>query len=144
VDAASWPGYRDAGEDDIKRMWLDEVGSAVWLAEIMMGMRWAMQVSDAPVFITTDNPVVVLHPSLNFRGFRNSETTVVFPLSPTRVLVMDNRHSEPDGKYYPAQNVAPRLNGLLWRESIDRMFSSRHPDHVCAEMLQDAERMGFS
>jgi len=143
VDAASWPAYRDASEDDIKRMWLDQVGSAVWLAEMMMEMRWAMRFSETPAFITTDNPVVVLHPSLSFRGFKNPETTVMFPLSPTRVLLMDNRHTEPDGRYYPANNVAPSVNGLLWRESIDRMFSSRHPDNVCAEMLQDAERMGF-
>jgi len=125
-------------------MWLKEVGSAVWLAEILVKMRWAIQFSDTPVFITTDNPVVVLHPSLTFRGFTNPETMVVFPLSPTRVLMMDNRHAEPDGHYYPVNNTAPGLNGMLWRESIDRMFTPRHPHQVCAEMLEDAERIGFA
>lgn len=143
LDTTDWPAYRDATDDDIKRMWLEQVGSAVWLAEIMMGMRWAVQFSETPVFITTDNPVTVVHPSLRFRGFRNPETAVIFPLSPTRVLVMDNRHAEPDGQYYRVRKSAPNVNTVLWRESIDRMFSSRHPDHVCAEMLQDAERRGF-
>jgi hypothetical protein len=121
LDAESWPAYRDAGEDGIKRMWLDQVGWAVWLAEMMMEMRCAIQVSETRVFITTGNPVVVVHPSLGSRGFRNPDTAVIFPLSLTRVLVMDNRHAESDGGYCPANNVAPSVSGVLWRESIARM-----------------------
>jgi hypothetical protein len=97
LDKDSWPSYSNASEDDVKRMWLDNVGSATWLAEMLMGMRWAILLSEEPVFITTDNPVVTLHPSLQFRGIKNAETSVVFPLSPTRLLHIDNRMSEPDG-----------------------------------------------
>lgn len=134
---------RDADEDAIKRMWLDNVNSAMWLAKIMMEMRWAVLFSEKPVFVTTDNPVIVMHPDLEFRGFKNPKTTVFFPLSPTRMLVMDNRHSEPDGEYYPLKDSPGGLNMLLWRESIDSMFSPRHPDGVCAEMIEDAEMSGF-
>jgi len=143
VDKESWPAYRDASEDDIKRMWIKQVGSAAWLAEILMKMRWAVLISEEPRFITSDNPVVLLHPSLGFKGFKNPETAVVFPLSPTRVLFLDNRHSEPDGQYYPFAESVAGLNGLLWRYSIEHMFSSRHPDQVCSEMCENAERMGF-
>lgn len=144
LDTSDWPAYREAGEDDIKRLWLKEVGSATWLAELFMKMRWAVVVSETPVFITTDNPVVAMHPSLRFRGFKNPETFVAFPLSPTRLLFLDNRHSEPDNQYYPVKEGAPGLNGLLWRHSINAMFSSRHTDEVCAEMCADAEKRGFT
>lgn len=82
LDAASWPAYRDASEDDIKRMWLDQIGSAVWLAEMLMEMRWAMQFSETPVFITTDNPVVVVHPNL-FRPPHSSRQRLRLSPRPT-------------------------------------------------------------
>jgi hypothetical protein len=144
VDKDSWASYRNADEDDIKRMWLDNVGSATWLAELLMSMRWAILLSEEPAFITTDNPVVTLHPSLKFRGIKNAETSVVFPLSPTRVLHIDNRMSEPDGRYYPLRGSAESLNGVLWRYAINAMYSSRHTDHVCAEICADADQQGFA
>jgi hypothetical protein len=144
LDKDSWPSYSNANEDDVKRMWLDNVGSATWLAEILMGMRWAILLSEEPVFITTDNPVVTLHPSLQFRGIKNAETSVVFPLSPTRLLHIDNRMSEPDGQYYPLRGSAGSLNGLLWRYAIDAMYSPRHTDQVCVEICADAEQQGFA
>jgi hypothetical protein len=140
LDKDSWPSYSNASEDDIKRMWLDNVGSATWLAEIFMGMRWAILLSDQPVFITTDNPVVTMHRSLQFCGIKDPDTSVVFPLSPTRLLHIDNRMSEPDGHYYPLQGSAGGLNMLLWRYAINAMFSPRHTDHVCAEMCADADQ----
>jgi hypothetical protein len=143
-DKDSWPSYGSAGEDDIKRMWLDEVGSATWLAEMLIGMRWAILLSEEPVSITTDNPVVMLHPSLQFRGMKNAETSVVFSLSPTRLLHIDNRMSEPDGQYYPLRGSAGSLNGLLWRHAINAMYSTRHTDHVCAEICADADQWSFT
>lgn len=143
VDPSDWPQFRDATEDDVKRMWLSEVGSATWLAEIMMSMRWSIIFSDEPVFITSDNPVNVFHPSLNFRGFGNPDSTVSFPLSPTRILCLDNRHTEPCNQYYPLKIGAGSINALTWRNSINYVFSHRHTGIVCQEMCDDAERMGF-
>jgi hypothetical protein len=143
VDKQSWPSYKNADEDDIKRIWLDEVASATWMAEMLMKMRWAILLSEEPVFVTSDNPVVMLHPSLKFRGIKDAETSVIFPLSPTRVLHIDNRMSEPDGQYYPLRGSAGSLNGLLWRHAIDAMYSSRHTDHVCTEIVIEAELHGF-
>lgn len=143
VNKDSWPSYRDASDDDIKRMWLDNVGSAALLAKMLMDMRWAILLSEEPVFITTDNPVITVHPSLQFKGIKNPETSVIFPLSPTRLLRIDNRMAEPDGQYYPLKTNAGAMNGLLWRYAINAMYSSRHPDHVCSEIVADAELQGF-
>jgi hypothetical protein len=144
LEKDSWPSYSNASEDDIKRMWLDNVGSATWLAKMLMGMRWAILLAEEPVFITTDNPVVMLHPSLQFRGIKNAETSVVFPLSPTRLLHIDNRMSEPDGQYYPLKTNPGSMNLLLWRYAINAMYSSRHTDHVCTEICADADQNGFN
>jgi hypothetical protein len=144
VNPDDWPAYRDASEDDLKRAWGEHVSTAGWLAEMLLKMRWAVVYSEEPVFITSDNPVMIVHPSLKFRGLKNPETTVTFPLSPTRILIMDNRHGEPDAQYYPLRQGSGNLNGLIWRNAIEHMFAPRRPDIICGEMLADAERMGFA
>lgn len=144
LDKDSWPSYRDASEDDIKRMWLDDVGSATWLAKMLMEMRWAILISEEPVFITTDNPVITVHPSLEFKGIKNPETSLIFPISPTRLLHIDNRMTEPDGQYYPLKTNPGAMNGLLWRYAINAMYSSRHPDYVCDEICADADAQRFT
>jgi hypothetical protein len=53
-----------------------------------------------------------------------------------------NRHNEPDGGCYRSADIAS-LNGLLWQEAIDHMFSPRHPDIVCHGMLNSVEAMGI-
>lgn len=144
LDTRKWPEYRDASEDDLKRHWLSEISSAGWLAERFLRMRWAVVFSDTPVFITTDDPVTIVHPSMRFRGLDNPETMVYFPLSPTRMLIMDNRHSEPDSNYYPLKADPGSFNLSLWDNATEHMFSHRHPDVVCAEMLQEAERLALA
>jgi hypothetical protein len=106
-------------------------------------MRWAVIVSDEPVFIISDNPVMFIHPSLTFRGLNDPDTGVIFPLSPTRILSMDHRCGEPDAQFYPIKHNPASVNGLILRNSVDHMFSPRHPDSVCAEILADAECTGF-
>ncbi len=144
IDPTGWPAFRDADEDYLKRHWNQEVSQAGWLAEHFLRMRWAVLVSETPVFITSDDPVLLLHPSLRFKGLKNPETSVIFPLSPTRVLTLDHRRDQLDGMFYPLKHDPASLNGLIWRHSIEHMFSPRHPDVVCAEILADAERMGFA
>lgn len=143
VDSSDWPSFRGASDEDVKRMWIDGVGEAAWLAESLMKMRWAILTVDQPVFITSDNPVSFLHPSLKFEGFANPETTISFPLSPTRVLCMDNRHSEPANRYYPLRESPGAINLLIWRNARASMFSHRNTALVCQEMCDEAESTGL-
>ena len=143
IDPDSWPAYRDASEDDLKRSWLREVGNAACIAALIEKMRWAVVFSEEPLFVTSDNPISVLHPSLRFQGFNNPETSVLFPLSPTRYLHLDNRHSEPDGHYYPLKQPAANVNLLLWRSANEYMFAHRDPDAICAELVAEGERAGY-
>ena len=142
VDASDWPDFRDASEERMKAAWNDYIAGAGDIAPRLLGMRMVVLAADKPVFITSDNPVTITHPSLEFRGIRDPETTISFPISPTRMLVMDNRHSEPNGVYYelPEDNAAAQ-NILVWRNAIEHMFSHRHTDEVCAEFIADEDRM---
>ncbi len=141
VDASDWPAFRSAGEEEMKAAWNDYVGGAGDLAPRLLDMRFAMIVAKEPVFITSDNPVTITHPTLKFKGIGDPETTVNFPLSPTRMLVLDNRKDEADGAYYALkdENPAP-INLLIWRNAIDHMFSSRHTDEVLWELDADAAK----
>lgn len=44
LDRTSSPSYRDPNAEDLKRSWIDNMRGAVWLAEILMNMRWAVRV----------------------------------------------------------------------------------------------------
>ncbi len=142
LDRASWLASLNATEEDMKRGWTDWLGDAARIAELFVKMRWAVVVSDTPVFITSDNPVLVGDTIGPFRGLNHPETMVMFPLSPTRVLMMDHRYSEPDAQFYPLNHDPASTNMLIWRNAIEHMFSPRDPNEVCAEMIADAERMG--
>lgn len=143
LDHSSWPAYRDATQEDMKAAWNEWLGQSAEIAGMFMKMRWAILVSDEPVFITSDNPVTVGDTLGPHRGLKHPEAMVTFPLSPTRVLIMDNRHSEPANQFYPLKHDPAATNMLIWRNAIEHMFSPRNPDEVCAEIFADAERMGF-
>lgn len=142
VDTSSWPAYRDATDEDMKTAWNAWLGQASEIAKLFLDMRWAMLVNESGGFVTSDNPVMVGDPTRPFKGLKDPEIIVTFPVSPKRTLVMDRRLSEPHGRYYAVSGLAS-ANTLVWRNAINYMFSPRHPDEVCAEMMADAEAQGF-
>jgi hypothetical protein len=141
LEKHSWAAYRAADSEEIKRAWIRQISSAGWLAELLLEMRWSILITDTPRFITCDHPVIAIHPQLEFHGFRNPETTVLLPLSPTRILVMDNRHTEPANQYYPLKGSAGATNLLLWRGATEHMFCSRNPDEILLEICGNAEQL---
>ena len=50
---------------------LTDFGSAGWYAKELMAMRWVIVVAEHPTFVTSDNPVTLIHPSLRFQGLSN-------------------------------------------------------------------------
>lgn len=144
VDSESWPSYRDASEDDLKRLWISQINGATEYAEMLISMRWSMIFSDTLTFITSDNPVVVTHRSLKFKGLSDPATIVFFPISPRRILVVDHAHSQPANQYYPLQGNGAPENLLMWRNAIEYMFSHQDTDKVCRLMLAEAETLGTS
>lgn len=143
IDPSDWPRYRDATEDDVKRMWIEEMNGATYYAEMFMKMRWSVLFSETPVFITSDTPVTVMHPSLEFKGFMNPETMILFPLSPTRVLSFDHLQHEPANRYYPVSDAGAAQNYLMWRGAVEHMFCHRNPDEVLDTIVNDAGNRGL-
>ncbi|WP_420408144.1 DUF4238 domain-containing protein [Hoeflea sp.] len=135
LDHATWSEHANASEDDLKRSWFDIMNSCGDVAQMFLEMRWAMVASDEPVFVTSDQPITFLHPDLRFRGIQNPQTSVLFPISPTRILCMDHRHGEPDNQYYAAQHNGAAINLLIWRNALEHIFSSREPHEVCQQIL---------
>jgi hypothetical protein len=144
VDPDSWPAYRDASEDDLKKIWMSQMNGATDYADILMGMRWSMLLADGPTFITSDNPITIVHPSLRFRGLSNSETLILFPICPRRILVMDHRCDQPANQYYPLQGNGTAQNALIWRNAIEHVFSHQDPDNVCRIMVAEADALNIS
>lgn len=144
LDVDSWPAYRDASEDDLKRAWIADMNGAASHATKLMSLRWSVVCAPEPVFITTDAPVTFIHPSLEFRGINNPETCIMFPISPTRMLHLDHLHDQPANQYYPLKDDGSAANVLLWRNALEYMFSHRPTDEVCAAIVADAERQGFA
>lgn len=139
VDNRDWPHYRDAGPNEKKRVFIDSVRSnATHLAEILMKKRWSVVFAEEPAFITTDTPVTLLHQGREVFGLGTPGVFVSFPLSPTRVLLMDDRHEQPKGHYYPLKGGPAAHNGVAWRNCERFMISPRPTDLVCAELLAQA------
>ena len=141
LESASWPAFRDATEDDLKRNWIKDMNGAAHYATLMMKMRWSVLCAEEPVFITSDAPVTFVHPSLAFRGINDPETSILFPIGPTRLLCMDHLMHEPGDQYYPLSGSGAAQNLLLWRNSLESMFNHRHTDEVCASMVAAEDQL---
>lgn len=142
-DNSNWHEYRAAGPNDKKRIFVDAIlQNATHCAEILMKKRWYVVFSQRPVFITTDNPVTVVNRNRRVFGLATPGTEVFFPVSPTRVLIMDDRHDQPKGLYYPLLDDTRDcglFNLTAWHHAERFMISPRHTDIVCAEMLTWSE-----
>lgn len=66
-------------------------------------------VSNAPVFMTVGNAVMVE----GTLGPKHHNTMMAFPPSLTRMLVLGNRHDQPDAQIYPLADDPVSTNMLI-------------------------------
>ncbi|MCE5200768.1 MAG: DUF4238 domain-containing protein [Armatimonadota bacterium] len=141
--ATSYNTYKSASGNELQRIFVDHIKYSVGeIATVLLEKRWSVIVADEPVFITTDNPVTYTNSDLakGTFGLKTKHTVVLFTLSPTRLLTMDDMRNEPSCQYYPlAANNERFFNILLWQNADRYMISSRHPDIVCQEMITAAD-----
>jgi hypothetical protein len=141
-DNSGYWDFKVTGPDRMRQMFVDNLKTnAIWFAEALMEKRWSIVFAEEPVFITTDTPVVVSNAKCATFGINTPGTVVYFPLSPTRVLIMDDRHDQPNGRYYPLTDRGPApFNLTAWHFCERFMISPRQTDFVCAEMLAWADQ----
>lgn len=141
IDPSDWPKFRSATEEDMKLAWNSYVTNAGDMAPDLLKMRMSMLVATTPSFITSDNPVAITHPSMEFKGIRDPKTKIIMPISPTRALVLDNQHNEPDGAYYKlSADEVTTINLQTWLNSLEYMLSPRNPIDVCEEFNELSSR----
>lgn len=140
-DTSDWASYRRWGKDAHDRLFADLIQSeAANIAELLLKKRWSVVFSQEDTFITTDKPVVVSHPSRTTAGFRTAGAMVSFPLSPTRLLVMDDLHDQPANQYYPLQEPkAGAFNFTLWHGASRFMVTGRPVPEVLGEICSLAD-----
>lgn len=139
LDTRGWEQYRIADVNDHRRFFAKMIqAEAVPIAECLVRKRWCTLVADEDAFVTSDRPVSVQHPSREIFGIGTVGSIVMFPLTPRRLLVMDDRHEEPPNQYYPlsGEAVGP-LNGLIWRNGRLLLTGRPIPD-VLAELASSA------
>ena len=141
-DNSNYEKYKLADKNELQQLFVDFIHSeAVRCAEILLEKRWSVLFSDKPLFITTDKPVVVVNRDRETFGLKTKGTMITFPISPTRILILDDLHNEPSGRYYPLSQEGPGpINLTLWRNAENFMVSPRHTDEVCVEMLAWADK----
>ncbi|MDP2241129.1 MAG: DUF4238 domain-containing protein [Burkholderiales bacterium] len=140
-DSSGWQDYNKSTKADHQKVFVDVVQSeAIVLATILLKKRWSVISSGNPVFVTSDNPVSKQHQSRSAFGFGTEGVVVTFPVSPTRLLVMDDLFEQPAGQYYELSNSGPGpYNLLIWRNG-SLMISHRNSDAVMREMIEWADR----
>jgi hypothetical protein len=140
-DNSDWHEYKIWNEDDHHRFFCNSVQAHTGhIAKLLLKKRWSIIIADFPAFITSDNPVCKDHLEKEKFGFGTQGTIVTFPLSPTRLLVLDDNNKEPAGQYYPLQEDGPGPFNLgIWRNSRRFMISQRDVDEVLAEISEWAD-----
>ena len=140
-DASGYAEYRSAGPEKLRHVFVDDIRTnAKWFAEAILEKRWSVVFAEEPVFITTDTPVAIVNRTRERFGIKTPGTILSLPLSPTRVLLMDDRLDQPKGHYYPLGSHGPAPFNLEAWHCCDRfMISPRRTDEVCAEMLAWAD-----
>lgn len=135
-----WEEYRTADANDHKRFFVQMIESeAARIAERLLQKRWCTLLTKQDAFVTSDRPVSIQHQSREVVGFETPGSILVFPLTPRRLLVMDDRHDDPPNRYYPLdQNSIGPLNGLIWRSGRLLLTGRPIPD-VLTELVSSAD-----
>lgn len=136
IDTSDWVAFSNQSKLDDHKLFVSLIESeAAQLAQTLMQKRWSVISSKTPVFITSDNPVSKKHLTRKTFGFGTKGTIVTFPLSPTKLLVLDDEESEPPNQYYNlSSNGSAPHNFLIWQGG-EYMISHRHPDEVLNEFI---------
>ncbi len=123
---------RETHKDGFVYTLLSESGPT---AEELIKKRWAVIVSDAPVFATSDNPVMVLHEDLLLRGLGFFGGDILVPISPTRMMMLDDRHNEGNHYYRLHIETLGAFHGIVLRYALRFLISSRPSDEVLSELV---------
>jgi hypothetical protein len=147
LNPSDWKSYSNPTQYDKEKFFVETIKeSSMDIVEVFLKKRWSVIFSETKQFITTDNPLVItnrLMGEIKNYGLNTKGTTITFPISPTRVLVLDDLLDEPHSQYYPLKEEGTYINILLWIDAHQFMISHRNPDEVIFEMLKYADTQKY-
>jgi Protein of unknown function (DUF4238) len=137
-DTSGWQSFKAWSDEEHHRFFVQMIrAEAGNIAEILLNKRWSVVFDDRERFITSDKPVAVRHPSQYVFGIGSAGTVVSFPLSPTRVLVMDDLHHEPANQYFKAKpGSSGAFNYGIWSGGSRFMITGRPVADVLSEIVE--------
>lgn len=129
--------YKNTSENSFQEFFIEHIhNDAMLIAELFLAKRWSIIFSDEPVFITSDSPVVIVNDKHKPYGIKTKGTVIIFPISPTRLLWLDDLYEQPQYQYYPLKYQDSRsYNLLIWLNASRYMFSHRNSDEVLTEIV---------
>lgn len=142
IDISGWESFKSWNNDDHHGFFNQMIlAQSMHIAEILMKKRWSVGLIDAEYLITSDKPVSVQHQSRQIFGIGTLGAIITFPLSPTRILIMDDLHQEPCNQYYkiPKEKVGA-FNYGIWCEVSRFLITGRPIPDVLSEMAEWIEK----
>lgn len=140
IDTAGWARYKSWGASEHHKFFNDWLSSETGpTAMELLKKRWSVVFSEREEFITSDKPAAVVDRTGRHCGINSPGAIISFPLSPKRILVMDDMHSEPANQYYPLrkENVGA-FNFVIWNSTSRFFITGRSVEDVLREMLSCA------
>jgi hypothetical protein len=142
-DPSGWHEYKREGPDGHHRFFAEFVrNNAGEMAQHLLSKRWSVVFSESDVFVTGDKPVVLSHAERDVFGYGTRGTILQFPLSPRRMLVLDDMHNEPANQYYPLDPVcAGAFNYTTWHGSTRFLITGRGVEEVLSEICAAGDQL---
>jgi hypothetical protein len=136
-DPVEWGEYKNQTDADLDRAFVEGIRpNAGFIARELIKKRWSIDFADEPLFVTSTNPLVVLSPELKPFQILGPGSTLMFPISPTRILWLDDL-AEPPNQYCRLKER--RAAGLYtygtWANTDQFLVSPRDPMVVMKEMI---------
>ncbi len=137
IDTSGWHEYCSWDNREHHQFFTDFVRfEAMHLSNLLIKKRWSILFTEKPQFITSDKPVVKEHATKEIFGFKTKDMIVRFPLSQTRLLVMDDMNNEPSNQYYPLnEDNIGAFNYSIWHNASRFMVSGRPIEQVLREIV---------
>ena len=142
IDSSDWYSYNSWNENDHHAAFASLILKETYaITEILIKKRWSIGLIDAEYLITSDKPVSVQHQSRQIFGIGTLGAIITFPLSPTRILIMDDLYQEPCNQYYkiPKEKVGA-FNYGIWCEVSRFLITGRPIPDVLSEMAEFIEK----